>query len=166
MRPPLRRIREMTLVAVVVPLVTACGAGAGGGGQQAAAATVAVTAPPASPSPSDSSPDAPQVTIPASLIATWTVAVSAAGPTPGVWTLRATPHDLQLRNPIAGQDEFFGLNPVRVTDVEIDFGKDPDCDAAQYTWHVTGDRLTLMTASDTCGDRHAILTAGTWTRQP
>ena len=156
------RLMKLLLATAVVLLVAACGSAGAAGGQQGAAATAAPTATVAAAT------DAPPavLTIPASMQGTWTSSVSGTTATSGVWSLRVSKDDIELKNPNASDSDYFSISPRSASDTGFDTYADPDCQPATYTWHLDGGKLVLATAEDPCIDRKATLTAGPWTKAP
>ena len=149
---------KLSLVAAVVVLVAACSSSGAPGGQQGAAATAAPTA------AASSAATAGPVAMPASMQGTWTSMVTGTTATSGLWTLRISKDNVELKNPNASEAEYFSLNPGSATDTGLVLNDDPDCQGATYAWHLDAGKLVLVSPDDPCGDRKAILTAGPWTK--
>jgi len=148
------------VVAAIALATTACSPGSGLGAQQLAAAT-------ASPAVAAASTESrPAVSIPAAMLGTWTANVEGTTATSGTWTLRASAHDLELKNPHGTDDAFFSLNPTSADGTSIDLAQDPDCAAATYSWRLEQSKLVFDISADSCIDRKAVLTATPWIRQP
>ena len=140
-------------------LLVACGSGVAAQGQQAAAATAA----PATASPAT----AEDSRIPDAFLGTWTADITEGTASYGTWSLRITPYDMELLNPIAGsEDEYFSLNPKTTSETGVSMWEDPDCEAAEYRWSIDGGLLTFEAVEDTCGDRKAVLTTTSWQQAP
>lgn len=152
------RFTRISLAAVVVLLVAACSSSGAPGGQQGAAATAAPTA------AASAAPSTAPVAMPASMQGTWTSNVTGTTASSGVWTLRISKDNIELKNPNASDAEYFSLNPGSATDAALDLNADPDCQGASYAWRIDAGKLLLVSPDDPCGDRKAVLTAGPWTK--
>ena len=119
-------------------LVAACSSAGAPGGQQGAAATASPTA-----AASSAAPAAP-VAMPAGMQGTWTSTVTGTSATSGLWTLRISKDNIELKNPNATDAEYFSLNPASATETSLVFSADPDCQGATYAWHVDAGKLVLV----------------------
>ena len=132
-------------------LLVACGSGVAAQGQQAAAATA--------------SPAAGESRIQDAFLGTWTADITEGPSSHGTWSLRITPYDMELLNPMAAsEDEYFSLNPKTTSETGVTMWEDPECAGAEYRWSIDGGSLTFEAVEDTCGDRNAVLTTTAWQR--
>ena len=149
---------KLSLVAAVVVLVAACSS------QALRAASRAPPPPRRRRQRRRLRRTAVPVAMPASMQGTWTSNVTGTTASSGLWTLRISKDNIELKNPNASDAEYFSLNPGSATDTSLVFNADPDCQGATYAWHVEAGKLVLVSPDDPCGDRKAVLTAAPWAK--
>ena len=125
----------------------------------------ATTAPPSS----TVAPSGAPVVVPAALLGTWTADVQGTTASSGTWTLVVAANNLTLHNPVGGDP--FTLDPIAITTTSMVLPADSGCPdqttvtSGTYTLTLTGNTL-VITGSDSCGDRRAVLTTAPWLRHP
>jgi hypothetical protein len=150
-------VRRLLPALLVVVAVCGCDAGASRPGQQAAAAT-------ATPTATALPPDAP---IPDAFRGMWGTQLDSGGESHGAWTLRISSDEMELRNPVAAESDWFPLHARAATQEGVSFDADQECLGASYRWTLRGDELTFEVVDrDPCADRWDTLTTATWRRLP
>jgi hypothetical protein len=114
--------------------------------------------------------ETPRGLVPDAMRGTWTADIENTTASSGVWTLVVNGSDLTLQNPIGGNP--FSIDPTAVTTTTLSVAASADCPdqsvvtPGTYSISLQGDTLRFTLTSDSCGDRSAVLTGGTWTRKP